>query len=67
MRCCKNHRLAIMNLKVVSAVGEGELFYRAFVTLKPRSKVDRDHLFAELRKVDGILDFTEIEVPDSNA
>ena len=64
MRCCKNQRMSITNLRVVSAVNEGEPCYRAFVTLRPRTKVDRDRLFRDIRAVSGILDFGETEIKE---
>ena len=64
MRCCKNHRLAITNLKVVSAIDEGELCYKAYVSLHPRSKLDRDKLYAEIESTEGILDYSEVELSD---
>ena len=64
MRCCKNQRMAITNLQVVSAVNEGEPCYRAFVRLRPRTKVDRERLFGDVRAVNGIMGLEETEISE---
>lgn len=64
MRCCKNQRMAITNLRVVSALNGGEHCYRAFVRLRPRTKVDREKLFGEVRAVNGILGLEETEISE---
>ena len=64
MRICKNHRQDVTNLQVVSDVEDDEPCYRALVTLRPRFRVDREKLFAEIERIEGNLSFSEVEYKD---
>lgn len=64
LRCCKNHRQAITNLRVVSDVFDGENCYRAYVLLRPRTKANREILFRDIGQIDGVLDFCEVGMND---
>ncbi|MBQ7646087.1 MAG: MgtC/SapB family protein [Clostridia bacterium] len=62
LRSSKNQRMIITNLKVYSAVYENAPCYRAYLSLRPRTKVDRDKLFGQLKAIDGIIDITEADI-----
>ncbi|MBR6921485.1 MAG: MgtC/SapB family protein [Clostridia bacterium] len=64
LRRCKNNRMVILNLQVVSAVRSGENCYRAFVTIRPRLKVNREKLFGDLTGIDGVLSLKEVDQSD---
>ena len=64
LRCCKNHRQAITNLRVVSDVFDGENCYRAYISLRPRTKANREILFRDIGQIDGVLDFCEVGMND---
>ena len=61
LRRCKNHRMSILNLRVVSAINDGECCYRAFVPVRPRIKIDRKKLYDDLNNIDGLLSLNETE------
>ncbi len=64
LRRCKNNRMMILNLQVVSAVRNSENCYRAFVTIRPRLKVNREKLFGDLTGIDGVLSLKEVDQSD---
>ena len=64
LRVCKNNRMAITNLQVVSAMNDAETCYRAYVSLRPRAKVDREKLFGKIVSVSGIMEFSEVDMSD---
>ena len=64
LRVCKNNRNSITNLQVVSAVYDGDPCYRAFISLRPRAKVDREKLFGQVASVPEILEFSEVDMSD---
>ena len=59
MRCCKNQRLSVINLQVIK--NDGEENYRAYVTLHPRTKVDKKRLYKDISAISGIIDFSEVD------
>lgn len=67
MRCSKNQRLSIINLHVVSTVYEDQNCYRAYVTLRPRTKVDKNRLYGEIKEINGIIDFSEVDMDDKES
>ena len=64
LRCCKDLRLSITNLHVVSAADNGKPCYRAYVSLRPRTKLNHEVLFKEIDKTDGILGYAEVDMED---
>ena len=64
LRVCKNNRMAITNLQVVSALYDEDPCYRAFISLRPRAKVDREKLFGQVASVPEILEFSEVDMSD---
>ena len=64
LRCCKNHRMYITNLQVVSGDNEGENCYRAFVSLHPRIKANKPQLFHDISDIEGIITYNETEIKE---
>lgn len=64
LRCCKNRRQAITNLQVVSDVADEKVCYCAFVTLCPSAKAERKSLFGDIEKIEGVVDFREVEMKE---
>ena len=64
LRSCKNNRMTITNLHVVSTVIENEPGYRGFVSLRPRAKIDRETLYAQLKAIPGVLGLREVDMAD---
>lgn len=59
MRTCKDSRIAITNLRVVSGNGPDEGVYTAVLSLRPRLKVNRDVLLTRIRAIHGVRDVEE--------
>ena len=56
MRYCKDNKCVIRSLQVTSFPDEQHPNYVSLVTLRPRGKVDKDHLFQHIRKIEGVVD-----------
>ena len=61
LRSCKNQRLSIVNLHVVSTVIDNENYYRAYIIIRPRTKVDKKRLYDNIGSLHGIIDFSEVD------
>ena len=59
MRTCKDSRIAIVNLRVVSASDADKPLYTAVLSLRPRLKVNRDLLLTRIRSIHGVQDVEE--------
>lgn len=59
MRTCKDSRIAITNLRVVSDNASDKTLYTAVLSLRPRLKVNRDLLLTRIRGIHGVLDVEE--------
>ena len=64
LRVCKNRRMAITNLHVVSDVQEGLTCYKAYVSLRPRTQVNREKLFGDIQAVTQLLEFAEVPMEE---
>ena len=66
MRCCKNHRLVIINLRVVSSSADedGATLYRAQVMLSPRIKAEKERLYRDISQIKGLIEFSEVEIKE---
>lgn len=58
MRYCKDHRLAILNLKVTGETND----YKAELTLLPKLRIDEARLFDHIRKIPGITDINKVNI-----
>lgn len=59
MRTCKDSRIAIVNLRVVSGNDPEKTLYTAVLSLRPRLKVNRDLLLTRIRAIHGVQDVEE--------
>ena len=59
MRYCKNHRVAITNLRVVSAGEADNPEYTAILSLRPNFHINRDLMMEHIRNIHGVLDVEE--------
>lgn len=59
MRTCKDSRIAITNLRVISDNAQDKTLYTAILSLRPRLKVNRDVLLTRIRAIHGVLDVEE--------
>ena len=59
MRTCKDNRISITNLRVVSDNTTDQTLYTAELSLRPRFRVNRDVLLGKLRAINGVLDVEE--------
>ena len=58
MRYCKDHRLAILNLKVTGDMND----YKAKLTLLPKLRIDEARLFDHIRKIPGITEINKVNI-----
>jgi len=58
MRYCKDHRLAIVNLRVTGSDGA----YNAELTLRPAMWVDRERIYDHIRDIPGIIEMNKMEM-----
>ena len=58
MRYCKDHRLAILNLRVTEDMND----YKAEITLLPKLRIDETRLFDHIRKIPGITDINKVNI-----
>ena len=58
MRYCKDHRLAILNLKVTGDMND----YKAELTLLPKLRIDEARLFDHIRKIPGITEINKVNI-----
>ena len=59
MRTCKDNRIAITNLRVVSDSDPEKALYTAVLSLRPRLRVNRDVLLTRIRSIHGVQDVEE--------
>lgn len=59
MRTCKDSRIAITNLRVVSGSTSEKALYTAVLSLRPRIKLNHDELLTRIRAVKGVQDVEE--------
>ena len=59
MRHCKNKRVAITNLRVVSDNDNPNNDYTAFIRLRPGTKLNRDLLLSHIRNIEGVREVEE--------
>lgn len=59
MRTCKDSRIAITNLRVVSGNTSEKALYTAVLSLRPRIKLNRDELLTRIRAFKGVQDVEE--------
>ena len=59
MRTCKDSRIAITNLRVVSGNTSEKALYTAVLSLRPRIKLNHDELLTRIRAVKGVQDVEE--------
>ena len=59
MRYCKDKRVAITNLRVVSGGTAEKPDYAAMLNLRPSFRVNRDLLLAHVRNINGVLEVEE--------
>lgn len=58
MRYCKDHRLAILNLRVKGETND----YKAELTLLPKLRIDEARLFDHIRQIPGITDINKVNI-----
>lgn len=58
MRYCKDHRLAILNLRVTGETND----YKAELTLLPKLRIDEARLFDHIRQIPGITDINKVNI-----
>ena len=66
MRCFKNHHITITNIRITSSDAEEGHYYLAFLSLRSRSNLDRQEVYAEASAIEGIREFTELQDPDES-
>ena len=59
MRTCKDNRISITNLRVVSGNDANQSDYAAVLSLRPRLKINRDLLLTRIRNIHGVVDVEE--------
>ena len=59
MRTCKDNRIAITTLRVVSDSDPEKALYTAVLSLRPRLRVNRDVLLTRIRSIHGVQDVEE--------
>ena len=60
MRFCKDKKVAILNLHVVSSNDNSDPDYAAYLSLRPQSKVARNLLLSHIRDIRGVREVEEI-------
>ena len=60
MRYCKDQKMSISNLQVVSTTAAEPVTYSALITLRPRVNLDQDVIMAHLREIGGIFEIDEV-------
>ena len=59
MRTCKDSRISITNLRVVSGNTPDQTDYTALLSLRPRFKINRELLLTRIRSIHGVQDVEE--------
>lgn len=59
MRHCKDRKIAVTNLRVIHGSEDSGNDYAASLSLRPRSKVNRDLLLSHIRGIPGVIDVEE--------
>ncbi len=62
MRYCKDHWLAIMNLRVTGDSSGDKSEYTAFITLLPKLRIDEARLFDHIREIPGISEINKLDI-----
>lgn len=66
MRCLKDHRVSITNIRITSSEAEEGHYYLAFLTLRSRNTLNRQEVEEEISAIEGIREFTELENLDES-
>ena len=59
MRYCKDQKVSITNLRVISGGEQEKPTYTALLSLRPNFRVNRDLLLAHIRNIHGVLEVEE--------
>ena len=66
MRCFKNYKITITNIRIIAADAEKGNYYLAFFTLRSLRSLDRKKVYEEAASIEGIKEFTEVEDLDES-
>ena len=66
MRCFKNYKITITNIRIIAADAEKGNYYLAFFTLRSLRSLDRKKVYEEVASIEGIKEFTEVEDLDES-